>query len=1066
MAGRIRWQLLGEVGVSIDGRRLELASLRVREVAAYLLIRRPRRVSADELIDALWGESPPKSARNSVQRFVSDLRRTLGDASDRVVTVDGGYRIELRDGDEVDVEATKAAIESARTALSADDPQSALAALDEALEGWTGTSLGGLIDAEYLSAARADLDELALDHMELRARCELHQGRHHEVIADSRALIEHMPYRESLWVLLVTGLYAVGRHTDAIDTCHRYAASLNEDLGVDPSPAFAELERQVLNHDLAVALAQDPARYMRLAVPRTAFIGRRAERQLVSTRVREAGSCSVTLLGHGGAGKSRLADVVMSDIGDQFTDGVVAVELDGVDDPDLVLATIATSCQAPASAPEDVEQVLVDHLHGREMLLVIDNAEHVVESVRRFVTALDRDNSSVRVLVTSRVELGIAQEDVVEVRGLDLRSEAGLIASDAVDLFCERARRSVKDFTPDQHVDAICERLAGLPLAIELAARMCSVMTPEQILGSLTHDLSLLRTDADDVAERHRSLEHVLATTWGHLTPRQQRVLRGLSCFKGGFDLDAAGIVTGCSPADLQQLIGRAVIGRQPDGRFEIHELVRQHAAAELVAEELTKWQDRHATHYLGRLLEISEDLDTIAAGAAARHLDRDIDNLTAAWFHATQHAESYIEMIGEVAMSLAEYARCMGRVPLAAELFEATRGLGSPSTQAAVIASRMCAELMTRPIDHTVADFHRGWELAVEHDVNHSTRSILADRYAAALMELAGDTDQSRAFAVIAIECATLADDADLYHTARVTLAVVEKVAGRFAEAKELLLPAVEHFESTNNARLGSDAIGVLAAVQAEQFNVWPALQADLRSLELRRSRGDSSLEPSSEANTGASYALVGAWAEAHEHTSRAIELSLGSRDFMFTSYLWCQLAEIEHGRGHLDDAEKLFVRGIKGLRETDYSLGLRLKLYEWAQYLIDVDRLTEAFLVLDEATEVWTDIGGEHYLTTITAMRSDALASVGDVDEAAAQATIAWNDIKARDGRGLPFPLESISYVIGAFHSAGDDTSVDAATELGSAITKRIIGEFDDPVYRRTFLDLASVSTFMTRQ
>lgn len=250
---RVCWQVLGEVTVELDGVVCALAGRRQRAVLAYLILRGDRIVTADQLVDALWDDDPPRTARNSVQRFVADLRGSLGEESDRLETVDTGYRLRV-EGSEVDLVEAEVAIRAGRDAAIGGHPAMAARSFRDALARWAGRPLEGVGDAAYAESERIRIEELRLGAVEDRLAADLDLGRHGELIDELGGLIITHPYRERLWGHLMLALYRCGRQAEALATYQRVRKMLLTELGVEPSPDLQQLEGQILEQSSAIAV--------------------------------------------------------------------------------------------------------------------------------------------------------------------------------------------------------------------------------------------------------------------------------------------------------------------------------------------------------------------------------------------------------------------------------------------------------------------------------------------------------------------------------------------------------------------------------------------------------------------------------------------------------------------------------------------------------------------------------------------------------------------------------------------------------------------------------------------
>ncbi|MEU4222158.1 hypothetical protein AB0F10_43310, partial [Actinoplanes sp. NPDC026623] len=349
--------------------------------------------------------------------------------------------------------------------------------------------------------------------------------------------------------------------------------------------------------------------------PLTTLIGRGAELARLDGLLDDPACRVVTLVGPGGIGKTRLAVEVAATRHDRHRDGAVFVSFAGTgpagpdESADLVVAALARVLGLPMAVPRDPLDLLADHLAGRELLLVLDNLEHL-RGAAGVIDHLLRRAPGIQTLVTSRRQLGLGVEWLVEVAGLPCPppgAGAGAAGYPAVQLFEERARLLRPGFLTGADLEGtaeVCRLVSGVPLAIELAARWVRSARPAAIADRLGQGLELLETTAPDVERRHRSLRAVIGWSWGLLTGEEERALIRLSVFRRGFDLDAAAAVADAGLPLLAGLVDQSLITVGQDGRYDMHELLRQYAAERLAAdaEQQARTRRRHAEHYAALL--------------------------------------------------------------------------------------------------------------------------------------------------------------------------------------------------------------------------------------------------------------------------------------------------------------------------------------------------------------------------------------------------------------------------------------------------------------------------------
>ncbi len=390
-----------------------------------------------------------------------------------------------------------------------------------------------------------------------------------------------------------------------------------------------------------------PARSNLPAQP-TPFIGR--EQKLAEIRrflVDEPACRLLTLIGPGGIGKTRLALEAASSVLNAFPGGVYFVPLASVSEAAHVVPAIMKAVSLKSSGPTPPKTELMNYLCDAKqpILLLLDNLEHVLEGAD-LLSELLSATPQLKLLATSRERLNLQEEWVFEVRGMasppvgaSLANLADLEKYNAARLFLQRARQADARFHPSTEdvpaIARICQLVDGMPLGLELAAPWVRSMTCREIADEIGRNLDFLTTSLRNVTERHRSLRAVLEQTWERLTEAERAALCKLSVFRGGCTREAAETVTGESVAILSSLIGRALLRRARDGRYELHELIRQFAAEKLGLDDQAAVQERHSAYYTTLLEQRTADLKGGRQKEALDEIAADIDNVRAAWGHA-----------------------------------------------------------------------------------------------------------------------------------------------------------------------------------------------------------------------------------------------------------------------------------------------------------------------------------------------------------------------------------------------------------------------------------------------
>src|SRR5215471_6284416 len=631
-----QFRILGPIEAVLDDGPASLGAPKQRGLLAMLLVNRRRVVTADQLIDGLWGEAPPASALQSLQVYVHGLRRALG--AERIETAGRGYRVVIGDG-ELDLDRFERALERGRAALEAERAEDAADDLREGLAIWRGPALAGLPEEIRRAAEAERLDELRLTALELRYDAELACGRHDAVVAELEALTAEHPYHEKFLQQRMLALYRGDRQAEALEVYRNAREVLAEDLGLDPSPALQELERAILRQEPSLAAPEPPTRSTQpLPVPPTPLVGRRLELAAVAALFRDEGARLVTLTGPGGTGKTRLGLAVAQELEPELRDGAVFVNLSPVSNPELLVATIGETLDVQEGARSLADGV-TEYVRERRMLLVLDNFEQLL-SAAPFVGDLLAASPRLWILATSRAPLRLAAEREYPVPPFDtpdanLPFEA-LVKTDALRLFAARAQAVDPGFELDTasapEVARVCGRLDGLPLAIELAAARAKLLAPGEILERLERDPNLLPSGPRDAPARQRTLAATIH--WSHdLLGADERVaFARLGVFVGGCTLEGAESVCDVTLESLGTLVDNNLLRRR-DGRFTMLETVRHFAVELLEKTGASELRRRHA-EWLTELAETMAERTSVAGEDATVWLDRiqpEHDNIRAA---------------------------------------------------------------------------------------------------------------------------------------------------------------------------------------------------------------------------------------------------------------------------------------------------------------------------------------------------------------------------------------------------------------------------------------------------
>lgn len=752
--------LLGSIRVTSESQTVALSSHRQRALLAALAVREGRDVSVSELVDALWEEDPPEGARTTLQTYVSRLRRQLGD--DAILHSPAGYRLGATAT--TDVNRARELAGSARDQLQ-HDPRSAALQARTGLDLWEGPSLGDIAELAWFVPHAYGLDELRRSLEELWVTASIEAGQSASVVDTLESMTRAEPLREPLHTALVRALHGCGRSLEAVRAADRYRTTLREETGLDPGPAFLAAE--------AAALAGDQPRPVRTnasTLPRPSrIIGRDAE--LAAVRTALGTSRFVNVVGPGGVGKTRLVAEVLASMDSK---GLLVVELAPVR-PGGALAALGASLghHAEAMSVSDLPALVGD----AELLVVLDNVEHVASEISTLARVLLDRCPAVALLTTSRQRLGVPDEHVVTLGPLATTGAH----PPAVELFVERSRRAHgTPFEPETPVlREICHRLEGIPLALELAAGRASVLGLSGLLERLDNALDVVAGTGVDGRDRHASLRSVVAWSYELLDPPSQQLLGALAHFGAEFDLADAELM-GATVLDqpvsltLGRLVDASLVATTgAPGRYRLLEMIRQFAREHPLDPELA---ERARTAHAERVVE-------------RLRLDEPVDQLRP------------------------EVHRALHGAAAVGDLLALSR-----------LVERLATTLLYRPDADLIG--------AVEHAVGEHLESAdpMLVASCARLAYLSGDRQRATSLAERA-----LADDGAVpaaHHRAWHALGVTHLYEGRFADATAAFEHVTLDHDATATDRLDSLAGAALACCYAGETSAARAMLTEHESL------------------------------------------------------------------------------------------------------------------------------------------------------------------------------------------------------------------------------------------
>jgi predicted ATPase/DNA-binding SARP family transcriptional activator len=682
--------LLGSFEASANGKLpVKFRTSRAQALLAYLATEFALGVAhqrREALMELLWPGMPPDSARTNLRQNLYYLRQGVPGTSPS----DGGKAIPFLLSDRQTVAVNleyPLEFDVRRFVDLLAGPQEEWV---EAVALYRGDFLTDfyLADAnpfeEWAAARRAAFRRQVLDALELLTDSFVTQGRMSDGERYARQQLAIDPLRETAYRQLMKVLYWSGRRVEALQLYLECTRLLEAELDTGPSEATRALAEAVRkgtvtgrpklgqlesgadleNGDGETEAAETREEYVAPSAPAeqasavrhnlpvyaTSFIGREAELATLDGLITDPNVRLITIVGPGGIGKTRLAIAAAERVlaTNLFSDGLVFIDLAPLQETGQILVALADALRFPLTEPDDPAslQHLLDYLRQKTMLLVFDNLDHLLDSVR-LVTDILQAGPTVKILATSRERLRSRLEQAYPLGGLAIPDRAA--PEDAAEymsarLFLQSARRCLPDFTLRDDQDRtdlarICRLVAGMPLALELAASWVDMLSLADIAGELQQGLDILESELRDVPERQRSVRASIDYTWRRLDDAEQAVFAQLSIFRGGFTRAAVQAVTGASLRQLSRLVTKSLIrfDKQRD-RYQVHELLRQfgHEKLRRSPDLEAAAYDRHCDYFCQLMEDQADELKGSGKRQALSTIEADLENIRLAWNHAS----------------------------------------------------------------------------------------------------------------------------------------------------------------------------------------------------------------------------------------------------------------------------------------------------------------------------------------------------------------------------------------------------------------------------------------------
>lgn len=740
-----------------------------------------------------------------------------------------------------------------------------------------------------------------------------------------------------------------------------------------------------------------------LEPPSKPFVGRSAERADVAAALAAKPRAFVTLLGRGGVGKTSLATRVALDQyeADRYPDGVYFVSLEDLRFANLVPVHVARTLDVPLHTRSDALDQLTDHLAHRQMLLVLDNYDHLLE--RRDVPArIVEACPGVAVVVTSRERLAVAEERVVLVEGLSVADNAtyGAVGeNEAMTLFVLGAqqRRDEFELTDDtaRSVSRICRLAAGHPLSIDLAVGLVDLMPLQDLADRMERDLALLATESPATPKRHRSLRSVWESSWALLDDADRALLEGLAIFDGGFDWNAASEVAGADLLALRRLVDKSLLRASDTHRFSFHASLRAFVLEKAADDERHgALRDRHRAYYLERARAHATQMRGREAPSAIAFFEREAANLRAAWL-ATRDLDDLVAFVDALEAFQNRQGNLDERQQLLQHALDAADEAQRTSETATILNALASIHIARGALDQA----HRALKLALAGRPDDAPDPVLAE----SLSQLGGVHYQRRELdhALDCFERARriheLLDDTEQAIGELGNIGAVHYQRGDHDGAIRIWKNALVAHRRSGDLETQALLLSNLGAAYQVVGSLEEALLHHEKAKALFDTLGDTTGATSADIGIGSVHFLRGAFDASLDANRRALEVYRQRVDAAGEALVLNNLAMIHERRGDLGTAFDLLREALSLQEHDDERVHRAVTLYNLSTVTLQLGRTERAIAHAREAIELADETGHASASAYARTFLGDALAAAGDhaaADDAHAEAAQRFED------------------------------------------------------------------------
>jgi predicted ATPase/DNA-binding SARP family transcriptional activator len=928
--------VLGSLQIFIDDAPVTaFESDKVCALLVYLAVEAASSHRRDSLACLLWPDFPEQAARHNLRQALFSLRLAIGDhsAAPPYLFISRSA-IQFNRASDFSLDLARfnllcQACEEARS-QNGGDCSVVVARLEEMVQLYRGDFLQHFFledSAEFEQWAliqRASLHQRVLDACSFLAN-------YHELHRDFEAARRHAarqleldPWREEAHCQLMRALALDGQRSAALTQYEACRRVLVEELGVEPSARTRQLVEQIRAGDLKTEAespsAMPAAPIHNLPVSLTSFHGREQELAGLAQLIAKPECRCISLVGPGGIGKTRLALEAAQEHRAGFAHGVAFIALAPVASVESAIPAIASAIQLSFFGQNDPRVQLLHYLRDRQMLLILDNVEHLLvaappqANIAELILHILQAAPGVKLLVTSREVLNLQQEWVFEVQGLafpDSEQTGELDQYAAIALFMQRARHAAPGYAYHEAdlagIGHICRLVEGMPLAVELAATWLRTLSPADIAREIQGGLDVLSASLHDLSERHRSMRVVFDHSWQKLSAREQQALSQLSVFRGGFGRQAAEQVAGASLPVLSTLVNRTLVRRAAARRYQLHVLIRQYSAAQLAADAQAQAaaQKRHYDYFL----VLAEAADQALRGHDQpewlRRLGQEQDNLRAALAWALDYDRRGDELALRLAGALRVFWRMRGHFHEGRGWLEKCLGQCPEKNSAARAAALAAQASMLYALgDVGAARLPAEESAAIYRELGDDRGLARVLVFIGSTLVWQGETRRAQAQLEEALALARAAGDRSLEAYALHVLGHLLSDRGGDPAGRAMLAECAAILEEVGDTGLLASTMVALGIACLGSGEYGPARARLERGLALAREVGHPLGVADALTNLGCVYRILGEYALAQSHLENSLQVYREHGCTIWETDVHCALAENALSQGDFSTA------------------------------------------------------------------------------------------------------------------------------------------------------------------